>query len=174
MIDNIEASAYHKVLVGIGSNVGDRKGYIEKAMELIREIPETRILRSSDPAEYPAEESAEAQPFFLNAVLEIETDLFPLDFLEKLQIIERKLGRMSKGDGAPRPIDLDILCYDGDVVILGKTLTIPHPRLHLRRFVLEPIARLAPEWIHPQLKKTAQELLELLPRDENHPVGPGT
>ncbi len=173
MSEGIGPAVYHRVFIGIGSNVGDRKAHIENAIAAIREIPETRVLRRSEPSSYRAEEVASPQAEFLNCVAEIETDLLPLDLLEKFQIIERKLGRQSKGDKAPRPIDLDILTYDADVVIRGKTLFIPHPRLHLRRFVLEPIGQIAPEWVHPQLKKTAQELLEALSANENHPVGPG-
>ena len=101
--------------------------------------------------------------------------LLPLDLLEKLQIIERKIGRSTKGDLAPRPIDLDILTFGQDVIIQGKTLSIPHPRLHERIFVLRPLAQLQPDWMHPKLKKTASELLAALTQsDENHSVSSRT
>lgn len=146
-------------LVAFGSNTGDRDANIRKAMDLVREIPETRVLEVSAFREYPAEGVFEPQPDFLNGVLRLETELLPLELLEKFQIIERRLGRSTKGDRAPRAIDLDILSYGNDVIITGKTLSIPHPRLHERRFVLEPLSEIAPDWMHPKLKKTAKELL---------------
>lgn len=169
MIDPLAPGAIQSVYVGVGSNTGDRQENIRKALALIREIPSTRIQKESELTEYAAEGVPEPQPAFLNGVILLQTELLPLDLLEKLQIVERRLGRATKGDLAPRPVDLDILSYGPDVVFTGKTLTIPHPKLHERRFVLEPLARLDPAWVHPKLKKTAQELL-----NEGHPVSPSS
>ena len=165
MTEGLGPAPIHRVLVAFGSNTGDRLQNIEKSLAFIREIPTTQIRAQSQFKEYPAYGVAEPQPPFLNGVLILETELLPLDLLEKLQIIERRLGRNQKGDMAPRPIDLDILSFGEGVFIAGKTLTVPHPRLHERRFVLEPIVEILPDWVHPRLKKTARELLHELERE---------
>ena len=131
-------------------------------MELLREIPETEIQAESAFSEYPAAENAEGQSPFLNGVIRIETELPPLELLHKLQVIERKMGRSAKGDSSPRPIDLDILSLGEGVLFEGKNLTVPHPKIHQRRFVLEPLVEIEPDWKHPKLGKTAKELLEEL------------
>ncbi|HEX5037541.1 MAG TPA: 2-amino-4-hydroxy-6-hydroxymethyldihydropteridine diphosphokinase, partial [bacterium] len=98
------------------------------------------------------------QPNFLNGVFEVETDLEPERLLDLLEAIERDLGRARKGDWSPRPVDLDILFYD-DRVVSTDRLKIPHPGLAGRLFVLKPLADLAPDMVHPVLKKTIKELL---------------
>lgn len=164
MTDDLFAVKTHSAFIGIGSNLGDRRANIEQAIALIAAIPETALKDTSPLLEFPAQDTPGPQPDFLNAVVRIETELLPLDLLEKLQIIERKLGRTSKGDRSARPVDLDILAYGDRVLFLGKSLVIPHPRLHERPFVLEPLARIAPEWTHQRLGKTARELLEGMAR----------
>jgi 2-amino-4-hydroxy-6-hydroxymethyldihydropteridine diphosphokinase len=150
----------HVAYVALGSNMGDRQAHLERALKLIAEIKETVVKKTSKFKSTQPEGVSEGQEDYLNGVTCLETELGPIDLLEKLQIIERKMGRMQKGNKASRPIDLDILIYDNDVIIKGKTLTIPHSRLHERRFVLEPLADLAPDWVHPVAKKTASKLLE--------------
>ena len=145
------------VYLGIGSNLGDRRINIEQALEFLKKIKDLEVskvssLYETEPAGGPG------QGKFLNGVLKIETSLLPLELLEKLKGIEKKLGRNKGVSNGPRPIDLDILFYD-DVVIRGKELEIPHPRLHQRFFVLKPLAEIAPELIHPVLNKQAGQLL---------------
>jgi 2-amino-4-hydroxy-6-hydroxymethyldihydropteridine diphosphokinase len=106
------------------------------------------------------------QPKFLNAIVELETDYSPKEMLAELHRIEEELGRIRGNKGAPREIDLDIVAY-GDEVVEEEGLVIPHPRMHERRFVLEPLAELNPKWIHPQIKKNVKELLARLPSDES-------
>ncbi len=147
-----------RVYVGVGSNLGDRAGFLEKAKSLVNQLPGTRVLRSSsiyetDPVGGPP------QGKYLNAVWEIETSLSPHEIKEKLREIEAKLGRKRSFENAPREMDLDILFY-GCQIIDEEGLRIPHPRLHERLFVLEPLAELAPDLQHPILKRKVEELLE--------------
>jgi 2-amino-4-hydroxy-6-hydroxymethyldihydropteridine diphosphokinase len=124
--------------VGLGSNLGDREQLIRDAAALIGATRLSTIIET-DPWGY------EEQPRFLNAVAEVETDLEPLAFLAHLLDIERRLGRERIGpQWGPRTIDLDLLLF-GDRVLDEPGLVVPHPRLRERRFVLEPLAELAPD-----------------------------
>ncbi len=147
------------VYIGIGSNEGNRNEYIEKALELIAEIPDTSIVSQSEIREYAAAEVCAGQNDFLNGVIKLDTELLPLELLHKLQVIERRLDRVNKGDGAERSIDLDILSYGEGIIFDGKTLTLPHPKVQFRKFVLEGLNDINPNWIHPASKRTARELL---------------
>ncbi len=150
----------HPAFVGVGSNQGDRLLLIQRAQELISGIPEIKIHKASQYKEYPAEGVTSDQPPYLNGVLFIETELTPLDLLHKLQVIERQMGRSSKGDYKARVIDLDILAFGDGIIIQGKNLIVPHPRMHLRRFVLEPLCEIRPDWVHPKFQRSARALLE--------------
>ena len=119
--------------------------------------PDLRVLRESSIYE-TAPQGIEDQPWFLNQVLECETDLFPRQLLSRLKKIERAMGRKKRVVTGPREIDLDILFY-GDMVVKAPELEIPHPRMAERRFVLEPLAELAPEKRHPGTRKTVKEML---------------
>jgi 2-amino-4-hydroxy-6-hydroxymethyldihydropteridine diphosphokinase len=149
------------VLLGIGSNMGDRHAHIQRAIELLKEEEDIDLLQVSELIETEAV-GGPAQDPFLNGAAKIKTDLKPLELLSRLKAIERRLGRAKHEANMPRTLDLDILFYDDVVIIEGKHLTIPHPRLAERYFVLKPLSEIAPDFIHPRLKKSVQELYEEL------------
>jgi 2-amino-4-hydroxy-6-hydroxymethyldihydropteridine diphosphokinase len=134
--------------VGIGANLGDRKATIERAVELLRAAPDVEVLavsslRETDPV------GLEDQPRFLNGAVAVETSLTARELLDLLLETERRLGRTRSGPRfGPRTIDLDLLVY-GDEQLDEPSLTIPHPRLHERRFALEPLAEVAPALVVP-------------------------
>ena len=157
------------VYLGIGSNLGDRSENVEKALALLREHEEIRILAVSQLIETEPQ-GGPAQGKFLNGAIKIDTDLMPLDLLSQIKMIERRLGRVKSDEvNAPRTMDLDILFYDDVVIVEGKSLTIPHPRLAERAFVLKPLLEIAPDLAHPRLNKTVKELYEALEFHESRP-----
>jgi len=131
-----------KCFLGIGSNLGDRRKNIKQALKLLREA-KIKILKKSRIIE-TAPVGGPKQGKFLNAVLEIETKSEPPKLLKTLKAIENKLGRQKTVRNGPRIIDLDILLYE-DKVIKSRQLTIPHPRMHERSFVINPLKEIAPE-----------------------------
>lgn len=147
-----------RVFIGIGSNTGDRLQHISDAVRTLGAVDGVRVVQMALIAETEPVGGPPQGPY-LNTVAEIETALSPRQLLTVLQDIERRLGRQRTAQRwAPRPIDLDILLYD-DRVSQEADLIIPHPRMHERRFVLEPLAQLAPNLVHPVLKRTIAELL---------------
>ena len=145
--------------IGLGSNEGERELMISRAVQLLRQRAGVRVTQLSFLREYDAV-GGPPQEKFLNAAVEVETELTPHALLDVTQHIERELGRRpSTVRWGPRPIDLDLLLY-GDLVVNDPRLTLPHPRMHERTFVLEPLAQLAPHVAHPLLHRTIQELLE--------------
>ena len=146
------------VYLGLGSNLGDRKENLDRALgylsQRLRVIGKSSVY-DTEPMENPA------QPRFLNMVCQAKTMLKPEDLLTLAKGIERKIGRLPGRPNSPRPIDIDILFY-GDEVVKTPELTIPHPRLTQRAFVLVPLAEIAPALVHPENKKTANELLKEL------------
>lgn len=115
------------------------------------------------------------QPLFLNLVAEVETQLSPREVMKVALGVERQAGRVRLEPGGPRTLDVDLL-LDGDLVLAGDGLQVPHPRLHLRRFVLVPLADLAPDLVHPVLDKTVSMLLADCPDTSglwSHAGGPG-
>ena len=152
-----------RVFLGIGSNLGDRLGNLYQAQAAL--APQIRLLRASTIYETPPW-GYNDQPAFLNQVLEVETELEPQALLTRLKEIEAELGRIKNFHYGPRLIDLDILFY-GEQVYQSETLSIPHPMLAERAFVLVPLADIAPDLVHPQLKHTVADLLAECPgRDE--------
>jgi 2-amino-4-hydroxy-6-hydroxymethyldihydropteridine diphosphokinase len=140
----------------IGGNVGNRHENLEKAAQLIDEQAGRIVNRS---AVYETEAwGKNDQPAFLNQVLEIEARYQPQPLLDAILQIEQGMGRERKEKYGPRTIDIDILLYD-DIELDTDKLVIPHPQLHLRRFALSPLAEIAPDIIHPFLKKSIDELL---------------
>jgi 2-amino-4-hydroxy-6-hydroxymethyldihydropteridine diphosphokinase len=144
------------VYLSLGSNVGDRETHLARARERLAEH-DLRVLRSSAVYETEPRDVLD-QAWFLNQVVEAQTELFPIQLLGRLQKIERALGRLPARPKGPRAIDLDILLY-GDAIISVPGLDIPHPRMGDRRFVLEPLAELAPELRHPRTGRTVREML---------------
>jgi 2-amino-4-hydroxy-6-hydroxymethyldihydropteridine diphosphokinase len=152
----------NRAYLSLGSNVGNRAANLEAAITRLGDVGNVLSVSSfyeTEPVEFTA------QPWFLNAVVEIETRKSPERLLTRILAIEKEMGRERKQDKGPRIIDIDILVL-GDCLVDTAELTIPHPAMHARRFVLEPLVEIAPEMRHPILKKTAQELLKDLPEGQ--------
>jgi 2-amino-4-hydroxy-6-hydroxymethyldihydropteridine diphosphokinase len=160
------------VYLSLGSNVGERESNLHSAIERLRRLGEvvaTSALYETEPQEFTA------QPWFLNCALALETDLMPKQLLARTQQIEQELGRrriarsprtpdspaQNKG---PRAIDIDILLF-GRTVMETAELVIPHPAMHERRFVLEPLAEIAADLRHPVFKRTIREMRDAVPKE---------
>jgi len=142
--------------LGLGANLGDRAANLAEAARRIASA-DVRVLRVSSSWE-TAPRGILDQPWFLNQVIEVETDLTAVELFRHVQEIEREMGRVRAERDGPRLIDIDILLY-GDQQVSEPDLEIPHPRMAERRFVLEPLAELAPALRHPVTGKTVQEML---------------
>jgi len=155
------------VYLSLGSNSGDRDVLLARALERLGSEG-MRVLRTS--AVYETEpRDVPDQPWFLNQIVEIETSLFPRQLLSRLQKIELSLGRVRNQWKGPRTIDIDILFY-GDAIVSIPELEIPHPRVTDRRFVLEPLAELAPELRHPRTRQSVREMLASVINQKVHRV----
>lgn len=154
----------HSAFLLIGGNLGNRPLMLSQALKLIRDRVGRILLRSSvyETEPWGFEDSRQ----FLNQVIKVQTSLSPSELLSAILQIELVLGRIRHGDKyASRVIDIDILFYD-DLIISLKHLTIPHPLMHTRRFVLVPMAEIAPDLLHPVLDMTIEQLLSHCP-DQN-------
>jgi 2-amino-4-hydroxy-6-hydroxymethyldihydropteridine diphosphokinase len=149
------------VYLSLGSNLGNRETNLNQAVRLLRDpdrVTLTRISRcfETEPVGY------RDQPWFLNLAVEIRTSLSPRQLFDRCKAIERSMGRVPTFQGSPRVIDLDLLLY-GKRIVNDVDLTIPHPRMAQRRFVLEPLAEIAPDAIHPVLGINFRSILLACP-----------
>lgn len=152
------------VFIGFGSNVGNRVDFCDRAVTLLSLLPHSQLMGVSllYETEPVFDHARPGQNWFLNGVVQLETDLTPQSLLTVLREIERALGREEDDRSGPRTIDLDILFY-GTRMINEPDLIVPHPRLHQRRFVLMPMSELDPLWEHPTLHRTINQLLAEVP-----------
>ena len=149
--------------LSLGSNLGNRENYLRDAIARLQALGRVVALSSfyeTEPVGFTE------QPWFLNCAVFLETTETPAQLLASLLAIEQEMGRVRTQKKGPRTIDIDILLF-GDTILDSAELTIPHPALHQRRFVLEPLAEIAPEVEHPILKKTIRELLRDLPAGQS-------
>ena len=158
-----------RVYVGLGSNLGDRESHLAQAVGALRRLEGVSVLRQS--RLYDSQAVGLPQPRYLNAVVELKTTLTPRRLLSRLEAVEQKLGRTGKGLGQPRTLDLDVLLW-GKRILAEPDFQIPHAEMHRRRFVLEPLAELAPQARHPVLGLTIGELLGGLPPADVFPLPP--
>ena len=153
-----------RVYLSLGSNLGDRRAYLAQALEEMRaagiRVERVSSLYETEPVGSPGHRPQGG--WFLNCAVEAQTELMPRQLLRRLRRIEQRLGRKRSGRNSPRTVDLDILLYE-DRVMNTAELALPHPRLAERRFVLVPLAELAPGLRHPTLRKTVAELLAKTP-----------
>ncbi len=143
------------VYLGLGANMGDRQANLERAVELLGErlrIEKVSSVYETEPVGY------EDQPPFLNAVCRVQTDIGPLQLLTLVKGIEASMGRVPNFTNGPRPIDVDIMLYD-DLVMVDPELTIPHPRMAERAFVLVPLLEIAPSIIHPFSGESVEDMM---------------
>lgn len=146
----------HVIFLGLGSNVGDKKQNLEKAIgELGEKISDIHVSKfyETEPWGYTKQDK------FLNAAIRGKTFLAPPELLGLIKLVEKKIGRIKRFKWGPREIDIDILFYD-DLVYKDKSITIPHPFIQERKFVLDPLMDLDPDFIHPVLKKTIRQIYE--------------
>jgi 2-amino-4-hydroxy-6-hydroxymethyldihydropteridine diphosphokinase len=154
------------ILLALGSNRGKREEFLAQARAVLVAYDIEIIAQSSiheTPALMPEDAPADWDMPFLNQVIAVRTHLTPHALLACIKVMEAELGRKPGSRWAPREIDIDIVAY-GELLVVDEILTLPHPQMDVRRFVLAPLCEIAPEWRHPVLGKTARELLAELPQ----------
>ncbi len=148
-------SVEHVAYLSLGSNLGDRVANLRQAIDALGAlgaVPRVSSFYETEPVDL------KEQPWFVNSAVELRTTLTPVMLLRKLLEIERSMGRERTQPKGPRVIDIDLLLYDDETVNTAE-LTVPHPAMHERLFVLAPLAEIAPQAVHPALRKTAKQLL---------------
>ncbi len=153
--------AWHDAYIGLGSNMGRRKKNVAAALNALESTKEIEVITVSKLYETEPVGAPDDQGPYINAAAHIRTSLTPLRLLAVCLNIEESLGRKRSIRWGARTIDLDLLCYEQKVVTTPK-LTLPHPLMHERRFVMEPLAEIAPDLVHPMLEQTAKEILGAL------------
>jgi 2-amino-4-hydroxy-6-hydroxymethyldihydropteridine diphosphokinase len=148
------------IFLCLSTNLGDRATNLQHAVASMQS--DVQVISASKVYETPPWGYVD-QPMFLNQVLQVQTNLPPFDLLTHLKKTEHQMGRVETFRNGPRLIDIDILFY-GDMVVNAPQLTLPHPRLHQRAFVLVPLADLAPNLVHPVIGKTVQQMLQAVDR----------
>ncbi len=148
--------------LSLGSNVGDREAHLREALSQLASVGRVLALScfyETEPLEFTA------QPWFLNCALTLETQMTPHKLMTSVLQIEKQMGRERVQKKGPRSIDIDILLFDNRI-IESERLKVPHAAMHMRRFVLQPLAEIAPDVLHPLLKKTIGELRDSLPQGQ--------
>ena len=143
--------------LSLGSNIGNRQRAISEMLRMLEQSPGVKLVRASSNYE-TRPVGWQDQPLFINAAAVIETAHDPMELLRLAKEIEGRLGRVDRGRWGPREADMDIVMCE-DLVADLPELKLPHPEMHLRRFVLEPLCEIAPDAVHPGLKRTIRELL---------------
>lgn len=162
-LDTVEVTirrGWHKAYLSIGSNIGDREGYLDFAIDRLNDMKDTKVTAVADYLETKPYGDVE-QDDFLNGALEIETLKTPVELLSSVMAIEKEAGRERAIHWGPRTLDIDILFYDA-VIIQEEDLVIPHVEIQKRLFVLEPLSTIAPFYIHPVYRKSVMDLLQEL------------
>ncbi len=152
----------HVAYVGLGSNMGNREKNIAAALNALESTRGINVTKASGLYETEPVGGPPGQDSFINAVVRVETTLTSRRLLEVCLNIEDSLGRKRSVRWGPRTIDLDLLSFDDEIRASAK-LMLPHPQMHTRRFVMEPLAEIAPDFVHPTLEQTAAEILDALP-----------
>lgn len=153
-----------RCFIGLGSNTGDRVGFLRSAVSELRSMLDLEVRRTS--SVYETEPvGRKDQPDFLNAVAEVWTDLAPAELLRRLKEVERRLGRTASERWGPREIDLDLLFW-GDQMLTGPPVDVPHPEVRNRRFVLAPLSEVAPLVTDPRTGRRFIDLLQSCPGTE--------
>ncbi|HBF12778.1 MAG TPA: 2-amino-4-hydroxy-6-hydroxymethyldihydropteridine diphosphokinase [Deltaproteobacteria bacterium] len=158
-----------QIFIGIGANLGSPLAQCQRALTLLSGHPQLHLVRTSSFYEseplVPGGVSPKTVPCYVNAVCEMTTELSPAKVLEILIQIEKEMGRERRAKWESRIIDLDFLAYE-NVVLNSSQLTLPHPEMAHRSFVLVPLCEIAPQWMHPVLKKTVGEMVQLMGQNQ--------